>query len=1014
MRISKLRRQLVGEKNPNIATQICDKLKQVMCNANNAAFVRRYFDNLAESIVGVIKDGPDECQTAAAEVFGMMGYVMRPEFDVYTSWLQKTYKMPRLRVPMMQAAMKTLELDAAAGKGELEPYASALMDLLKDYLENADVASVFVAITKCICQFSVNYVNHFEPHFTDIVDIVVGWHLETDQTSALKLHCSRTLQMFNQFWSVDAEFTRNLLGQFLEDITVCGEELQSTDRTAAGGVVSPSSFDRSAAPAPPELSFASLVGAYNSVLKSSSNQTESLAHFVGSVMLSDGFEKIATVAVLAIPICDQPDLLVHVNEFVILMLDCLTDDLDISLDHLFKLIHLELNAIATYTDDQVLSFLLVLLKMIDEFKATLPLEFIVDIFGSSSALRPMKFSKCSRIRKALMRVYSRVLDIKDVQLLKGAYRQILLDMGRGFRIIVGGDASSVAASEEAWPLDDNDDDDETLSIEQAACTISFYLTALSTLATSTSSIMAMWALQPSIFELLADKLQTCNHRIWHSHPTVYYAIVALLSSHCCKNNNFISSSSLLNGESNKISQVFNQMMSIESAATSPTHQHFQMILHFLRDVFRGAANTTTSPPMVQLSNQTFTLLLDWLQQLIAGVARYSTILIDQCAFTETCQSIVRLACSSSSSSRSIQLKCADCLTGLDDFDVVAVDIYRSVAELCAIFMCSTDATVRNRYTELFAVLPLNVSLAQVIEPTGLAKERAAQIARYQHWYCAHDNRNCGAMHPQYFKEMIRALAFNPRAKRIDAMLLNAFDHCWSTTTTTTEDASAGGKCGTAMDFGRIATEDLRCLVLWAQWEGAQHCVANKLRTALGKPQDTFLRIESIIKEDARILAMKETGTVRNVNALIANQKHTRLMLGFMEALEKSIYNAAEGTSFALPLPEKPSRTFFHVNASTCSEWFNRIRTAVDLVALHCMEAEMVIRYSEAVLKNLAAQEKTGEPLFEHTLMSHAWALLRNGESDALHGLYIWTRTITKRKYLWVKAAAGRHFCCCFL
>ncbi len=68
---------------------------------------------------------------------------------------------------------------------------------------------------------------------------------------------------------------------------------------------------------------------------------------------------------------------------------------------------------------------------------------------------------------------------------------------------------------------------------------------------------------------------------------------------------------------------------------------------------------------------------------------------------------------------------------------------------------------------------------------------------------------------------------------------------------------------------------------------------------------------------------------------------------------------------------------------------------------------MVIRYSESVLKSLAGQNKTNEPLFEHTLMSHAWALLRNGESDALYGLYVWTKVVTNRKFGWVKYAAGR-------
>lgn len=71
---------------------------------------------------------------------------------------------------------------------------------------------------------------------------------------------------------------------------------------------------------------------------------------------------------------------------------------------------------------------------------------------------------------------------------------------------------------------------------------------------------------------------------------------------------------------------------------------------------------------------------------------------------------------------------------------------------------------------------------------------------------------------------------------------------------------------------------------------------------------------------------------------------------------------------------------------------------------------MVIRYTDGVLKNLVATGKTSEPIFEHTLMSHAWALLRNYESDALYGLFTWAKVVTNRKFLWVKMAAGKSHC----
>lgn len=126
----------------------------------------------------------------------------------------------------------------------------------------------------------------------------------------------------------------------------------------------------------------------------------------------------------------------------------------------------------------------------------------------------------------------------------------------------------------------------------------------------------------------------------------------------------------------------------------------------------------------------------------------------------------------------------------------------------------------------------------------------------------------------------------------------------------------------------------------------------------------------------------------------------------MEALEKSIYNASEGTAIALLPADKPAKTFFHVNAPTCNEWFNRIRTAVDWVALNSMEPEMVIRYTETMLRGLLSAEKLNEPLFDHTLMTCVWALLRNCESNALHGLFAWIKNRTNKRVSWVKFVAG--------
>lgn len=46
---------------------------------------------------------------------------------------------------------------------------------------------------------------------------------------------------------------------------------------------------------------------------------------------------------------------------------------------------------------------------------------------------------------------------------------------------------------------------------------------------------------------------------------------------------------------------------------------------------------------------------------------------------------------------------------------------------------------------------------------------------------------------------------------------------------------------------------------WATWESAQFCVLNRLRTPLGKPQETFTSIESVLKQYCAELNNQQDG-----------------------------------------------------------------------------------------------------------------------------------------------------------
>lgn len=1009
MRISKLLRQLSAEKDASEARKICQKLNVVIMDGTNAGYIRRSFDILADHIQRTFKDGPIDAMNDVADVFAKMGWIVRFDFGIYRQWIQKMHKIERIREYVLKALQETLTMDTM--RDIRLDSCSRIIEMLKEYLDGSDKSAHFVAVTNVIQQFAQNYPKSFQPHFADIVDFVIGWHLETDQLLSIKQHCSFILQQFKPFWLSDVSFTRNLLNQFLEDIVSYRDDIQSKIELAAGG---------SATSTPtPEICFGSIVGATNSILKCIYDTPAVLCNHIGTDLLADIIRSVLEMiqAFENAPqkhyTPDQCDVIyMYVNELIVIALDCRKIGVEVSEEMLLETIELQLNNLSpTSTSDQkIIIILFVIYKVVLELKSTVPLTFIESIFatGSRSVIHKLKFSRNNRIVKSIVKIYQTVLNMKIVEMLQEVYRHIVDDLMVAIIVL------------ETKNLDEN----FIYTKEQAEYIVNFYLQTISTLAIASSSIIVMWVLEPNILELLSERLRSADYdQFWSHYPETHFAIISLLISHCRNNNNFIASSTLLNEELTKITDVFSKLniddnsssfsefvpgaasfnipVQSPTAESSPTAGHFEIILKYLCKIMKQRT----------LTEHSVVILLEWWENIIKQTTNYAHILKDNLEFLQIFESIIQIV-SGFNATKKIQLKAADCFDALLIYDVLHSDIFESIAEICCVKMCVSDAWIRKNYSNLFAKLPLNVSLKQVNQFTGLAKLQHRQINNIQHWYLrTSPQQRGGEMRSKYVVDFIRAIKIrethtNSNANRYDVIekiLKNIFIHSQNACD---DEIQSKSKLNDIAEFCNVAMADVRVLISWAQWETAQSCVNNKLRTFLGKPQETFLKIESIIKENARILSMKEKLKVPNVDTILANQRHARILLGFMEALEKYIYNASEGT-VCLPPAEKPARTFFHVNATTCNEWFNRIRTAVDLVALHCMEPEMVIRYTESVLKNLAANGKFNEPLFEHTLMSHTWALLRNKEGDALEGLFVWAKSITKKKHMWIKMAAGK-------
>ncbi|KAI0503534.1 hypothetical protein KFK09_014468 [Dendrobium nobile] len=197
-------------------------------------------------------------------------------------------------------------------------------------------------------------------------------------------------------------------------------------------------------------------------------------------------------------------------------------------------------------------------------------------------------------------------------------------------------------------------------------------------------------------------------------------------------------------------------------------------------------------------------------------------------------------------------------------------------------------------------------------------------------------------------------------------------------------------------------------IWWSIHEAARYCINLRLRTNLGGPTQTFAALERMLLDIPNILQLDfEQIEGQYLGSSNFHLLPMRLLLAFVEALKKNAYNAYEGSA-VLPRATRQSSLFFRANKKVCEEWFSRICEPMlnACLALNCHDATFYYCTSRLQdLKNLAAstfKDKTqGIPenlqILRGTfagdvlkVLQHAsLALCKSREPEALIGLQKW-------------------------
>ena len=208
------------------------------------------FDAIKEIIVGSKSSGGgsnvshgDVVKTESAKAIGRVAYVLsdglnsdegggkrnankESPFDQLYTWIWNQYKQSKKDSPRSCVYfLKSFETLFALKPTVLSDQdANRICGELQEELEDTESSFTMMALVDIFIVISKSRPTTFKSRFQDIVDILVGWHIDSSQKLGVRNYTSDVLLHWHKFWINDMKSSTNLLKQFIEDLT---EELDT-------------------------------------------------------------------------------------------------------------------------------------------------------------------------------------------------------------------------------------------------------------------------------------------------------------------------------------------------------------------------------------------------------------------------------------------------------------------------------------------------------------------------------------------------------------------------------------------------------------------------------------------------------------------------------------------------------------------------------------------------------------------------------------------------------------------
>ncbi|XP_028842210.1 serine/threonine-protein kinase SMG1 isoform X2 [Denticeps clupeoides] len=962
-RLANLLRRVSREDDRDRRLATMKQMREFIMHSENKVVLVKQLDTILSSLNDILNESSkllQELRQEAAFCLGLLCAALSYEAERIFKWMFLKFTgstKDEVKLLYLVAVYKALE--TAGEKKAFSPVMHLVMSSLQSILENVDTPELLCQSVKCILLVARCYPHIFSTSFRDTVDILVGWHIDHTQKHLLTIQVSGWLQSLEQFWVADLAFSTTLLGQFLEDMEAYAEDLSH--------VVSGETVDEDIPPPTVSLpKLAALLRVFSTVVRSIGERFNPIrGPPITEAYVTNVLNRVLACISTAKQAFFSEAVLTAGNECVCVLL--------VSMDSGSQL----MDSVISYGLDQLVScqhcgpdytiaVLNLLTLIVDHINTKIPATFVEKLLSSNSQLLELRFHREKEVMAAAHGVYQAVLSLKNIPILEAAYKLVLGEIGCALNSLL----SPLGLPPSCPHIQHPAFSQIQLVPERAEFILIFNLSALTTIGNTKNSLIGMWALSPTVFALLSQNLEVVHSEVAVHYPAVQYAVLYTLYSHCTRHDHFISSSL-----SSSSPSLFDG--AVISTVTTATKKHFSTLLNLLGMLLAKE----------HLNPEARRLLLTWSLEVSLMMKKSDTYspLFALPSFHRFCKGLLANALNED---LAITLQTCNSLQVLSAS--LSSELLQRCVDVCRVQLVHSYVRVRQAFGKLLRSIPLDVALSN----HSHTEIQEISLAIRRHMSKAPSN----TFHPQDFSDLISFILYGTVHRGGKEPWLERLYHSCQRL------EKRDSVC-----VPRVLLKTEAVLWQWAVWEAAQFTVLSKLRTPLGRAQDTFQTIEGMIRSLAAHSLNSEQELSHWSGADSDEGHHTNqlrlaMLLQFLENLEKLMYNAYEGCANALTAPPKGIRTFFYTNRQTCQDWLTRIRMALMRVGLMSGQPAVTVRHGFDLLTEMKNSSAQG-PEMEVTLMMLVEALCELRCPEAIQGLAAWSLTNTGRSLGWVTSVA---------